>query len=368
MDGNGNVTLSTALAQKGVTRRDFLKFCTAMTAVLALPTRYVDRVAAAVAEARKPVLVWLEFQDCAGDTESLLRASSPTVAEIVLDILSVEYHETIMAAAGKQAEESLKMATAKPGTYLTVVEGSIPIKDGGVYCTIGGRTALQIAREVCGNALATITCGTCAAYGGLPKANPNPTQAVGVSKAVPGATVINIPGCPMNVVNLTATVVHYLTFKELPATDRFGRPLFAYGSRIHDTCQRRAHFDAGHFVEEWGDAGHRAGWCLYRMGCKGPASNHNCAIVQWNDETSWPVAAGHGCVACAEPGFWDTMTPIYRRLPNVPGFGVETTADKVGVGVAVAVGGAFALHGVAAAARAKANPLPKTHAKVEEEE
>jgi len=367
MEPNGSTPLSTILARKGVSRRDFMKFCAAMTAALALPARYTERVAAAVAGAKKPVLVWLEFQDCAGNTESLLRATSPTVAEIVLDVLSVDYHETIMAAAGHQAEEALKMATAEPGSYLTVVEGSIPTKDGGIYCTIGGRTALEIVREVCGNALATITCGTCASFGGIPAAAPNPTGAVGVADAVPGITVINLPGCPMNVANLTATVVHYLTFGELPATDQFNRPLFAYGSRIHDDCERRPHFDAGQFVEEWGDEGHRAGWCLYKMGCKGPATFHNCALVRWNDQTSWPVHSGHGCVGCSEPYFWDTMSPFYNRLPKVPGFGVEATADKVGLGVAATVAGAFALHGVASAVRAKAQPLPKTQAQVEEE-
>ncbi|RMF03739.1 MAG: twin-arginine translocation signal domain-containing protein [Chloroflexi bacterium] len=360
-------SLADTLTAKGVSRRDFLKFCAAMTAALALPMKYTDRVAAAVASAKKPVLVWLEFQDCAGNSESLLRASAPSVSEIVLDVLSLDYHETIMAAAGHQAEEALKMATAEPGSYLAVVEGSIPTKDGGVYCTVGGRTALDIAREVCGNALATITCGTCSAFGGLPAASPNPTGAVSVQEAVPGATVINLPGCPMNVANLTATVVHYLTFNALPATDQFGRPLFAYGSRIHDDCERRAHFDAGQFVREWGDEGHRAGWCLYNMGCKGPATYHNCPMVRWNDGTSWPIGAGHGCVGCSEPAFWDTMTPVYGRLPNVPGFGVEATADKIGVGVVGVVAGAFAVHGVASAVRAKKDPLPKSQAKIEED-
>lgn len=368
MEMNEHHKLIDILTKKGVSRRDFFRFCTAMTAALALPAHYVNRVMAAVSEAKKPVLVWLEFQDCAGNSESLLRASNPSVGEIVLDVLSLDYHETVMAAAGHQAEEALAMATAEPGSYLVVVEGSIPTKDGGIYCTIGGRTALEIAREVCGKALATITCGTCSAYGGIPAAAPNPTGAVGVADAVQGITVLNLPGCPMNVANLTATIVHFLTFGELPATDQFGRPLFAYGSRIHDDCERRAHYDAGQFVEEWGDAGHRAGWCLYKMGCKGPATFHNCPIVRWNDQTSWPVGSGHGCVGCSEPNFWDTMTPMYGRLPSIPGFGVEATADKIGLGVAAVVAGAFAAHGVAAAVRAKTKPLSKSKAKVEEVE
>jgi len=91
-----------ALEKKGVSRRDFMKFCTAMAATLALPASFIPKIAEAVSS-QKPYLVWLEFQDCAGDTEALLRATKPTVSQIVLDIFSVDYHETIMAASGHQA-------------------------------------------------------------------------------------------------------------------------------------------------------------------------------------------------------------------------------------------------------------------------
>lgn len=357
----------TRWAERGVSRRSFLKFCSAMTAVLALPDRYVPRVAAALEKTTRPSLVWLEFQDCAGCTESFLRASRPSVADIALDILSVNYHETIMAPSGKAAEKSL-MDTVKneKGKYLVVVEGSIPVKDGGIYCTIGGRTALDLAREVCGNAAATITVGACAFYGGWPAARPNPTGAVGVQEAVPGITVVNLPGCPPNAVNITATLVHFLTFGALPATDQQNRPLFAYGQRIHDHCERRAHFDAGQFVQEWGDEGHRKGWCLYRMGCKGPATFHNCPAVRWNDGTSWPIGAGHGCVGCSELNFWDTMTPFYRHLPVVPGASVQTSADKVGAWIVGGTAAAFAVHGVAAAIRAKLKPIKEQESKEED--
>ncbi len=224
------------LSRRGVSRRDFMKFCTAMAATLALPSNFVSQIAEALEKKQKPYLVWLEYQDCAGDTEALLRANKPTVAEIVLDILSVDYHETIMAAAGKQAEKSLMdVVKNHKGKYFVVVEGSIPLKDGGIYCCIGGKSAIDIAKEVCGNALATIAVGTCACYGGLPAANPNPTGAVGVKEAV-GGTVVNLPGCPVNVENITATIVHYLTFGSLPTLDGFGRPYFAFGKRIHDNC------------------------------------------------------------------------------------------------------------------------------------
>ena len=141
------------LETRGVSRRDFMGFCSAMAAVLALPRSAATAIAAEIQKTEKPILVWLEFQDCAGNTESFLRASRPTAAEIVLDTLSVDYHETIMAAAGHQAEEALaKTVKEKAGGYIAVVEGSIPTGANGAYCTIGGRSALQIAREVCGNA------------------------------------------------------------------------------------------------------------------------------------------------------------------------------------------------------------------------
>jgi hydrogenase small subunit len=353
--------LERRLAERSITRRQFLQFCGSMAAVLALPSRYISDIATALNTAPRLPLVWLEFQDCAGNTESFLRASNPTVAEIVLELLSVNYHETIMAPAGHLAEKSLHDTVREfAGQYIAVVEGSIPTRDGGVYCTIAGRTALEIAREVCGNALATIAVGACAWDGGWPAAFPNPTGAVGVKDAVPNVkNLINLPGCPMNVANLTAVLVHYLTFKELPATDTMGRPLFAYGHLIHNYCPRRGHFDAGRFVEAWGDEGHRRGWCLYKMGCKGPQTLSNCPSVQWNDGTNWPIGAGHGCVGCMSPRFWDTMTPFYQRLPNVSGFGVEATADQVGLGLVAGVAAAFTAHGVLSYVRARKQPLAR---------
>ena len=335
------------LERRGVTRRDFLGFCSAMAAVLALPKTAAARIASEVQKTEKPVLVWLEFQDCAGNTESFLRASRPTAAEIVLDTLSIDYHETIMAAAGHQAEEALaKTVKEKAGKYLAVVEGSIPTGANGAYCTIGGRSALQIAREVCGSAAATIAMGTCATFGGLPAAAPNPTGALGVADAVPGVkNLINLSACPANVENLTALLVHYLTFKQWPALDAYRRPLFAYGKSIHDNCERRAHFDAGQYVENFGDEGHRIGYCLYRMGCKGPVTFQNCPNVRWNGGTNWPIGCGHPCIGCAEPDFWDKMTPFYRHLSGVPGFGVSQSVDKVGLWATVGVGAAFAAHG-----------------------
>jgi len=335
------------LSQRGVSRRDFLKFCTTMAAVLGLPATFGPRIAQAFEKKLKPYVVWLELSDCAGDSESMLRATKPTIAEIILDIVSLEYHETIMAPAGKAAEKSkAEVLKNHKGKYIAIVEGAVPMKDGGVYCTISGRSALDSVREVCGNALATLAVGSCAAWGGIASAHPNPTGCVGVKEAVPEATVINLPGCPVNVENITATIVHFLTFGSLPASDSHLRPLFGYGKRIHDNCERRKHFDAGQFVRNWGDEGARLGWCLYEMGCKGPEAYYNCPTVKWNGGTSWPVQAGHPCFACAADNNWDVMGPIYQRLPNVPGVGYQWSADKIGIGIMAAAGAGIAAHAI----------------------
>jgi hydrogenase small subunit len=352
MESDG-LSLPRLLAERGISRRAFLKFCGGMAAILALPPSYGSRIAKALAAAPRIPLVWIEGQDCAGNTEGFLRASHPTAAEIILDTLSVNYHETLMAPAGTAAEKSLTDTMAAfPRGYIAVVEGAIPLAENGIYCTVGGRTFESIVQDVCGNALVTIAVGSCAFDGGLPAANGGPTGAIGVSKFVPNATVINLPGCPMNVQNLTATIVQYLTFGAWPATDSLGRPLFAYGQLNHDQCERRAHFDAGEYVLAWGDEGHRLGWCLYKMGCKGPETFANCPTARFNDRTSWPVKAGHGCVGCTMPDFWDQMSPFYRRLPNPPGFAVDVTADELGLGLVGVVSALTVAHGVASYARA----------------
>ena len=346
------MNLEDALQSRGISRRRFLQFCGVMTATLALPARYATDIAEALTRTTKPVLVWLEFQDCAGNSESILRSPGPDVAELVLETLSWEYHELIMAGAGEQAEAALQRVVADDkGKYIAVVEGAIPFGADGAYCTIGGRSAVDLAREVCGGAAATLAVGACAWDGGF--VQDGPTGAVGVQTAVPAANVVNLGGCPQNSANTVALIVYYLTFGRMPELDQFGRPLFAYGDLIHDQCERRAYYDAGLFVEDWGDKGHRKGYCLYKMGCKGPASNYNCPNVRWNGGTSWPVQAGHGCIGCAAPHFWDQMSPFYSQLPNVPGFGVETTAEDIGLYAIAGVAGLSAVHGVGKAVQGK---------------
>lgn len=339
-------TVNTSL-NPALNRRGFLKGCTMAAAALGLSETMIPKLAEAAATAERPRVVWLHFQECTGCTESLLRSSHPDIARLLLDIISLDYHETVMAAAGHQAEHNLQ-ETVNNHPFLLVVEGAIPTKDGGIYCKIAGRTAMDILAEVAPKASAIIAIGTCATFGGVQAAAPNPTGAVGVEALVSGKPIVNIPGCPPNPISFLGTILHYLTFKKLPVLDRLNRPLFAYGRRIHDHCERRAHFDEGRFVEQFGDQFHKLGYCLYKVGCKGPETFSNCPAVRFNDVDVWPVSVGHGCVGCTEPNFWDTMSPFYERLPQVkiPGTGIIDNADKIGKAVLGATAAAVGIHAV----------------------
>jgi [NiFe] hydrogenase small subunit len=303
------------LKEKGVSRRDFMKYCTALTATMGLSASFVPKVAEVfAAPAQRPPVIWLHFGECTGCSEALLRTQYPYIDELVLEVLSVEYHETIMAAAGHQAEEQLHHALKKyDGKFICVVEGSIATKYNGGYGKVAGRSFLEIAREVCPKAAAVITIGTCASFGGIPAAAPNPGGYKGVGDAL-GIKPLNIPGCPPNPINLVGTVVNYLLIGKLPDLDERGRPLFAYGKTIHDQCPRRSHFENEEFVEEFGSEEAALGYCLYKMGCRGPETYNNCPIAKFNDGTSWPVEAGAPCIGCSQPNFWDEMTPFYEEM------------------------------------------------------
>lgn len=341
-------TLGQYLERRGVSRRDFLTFCGSMAAVLGLGELATPRIAKALSAQKRPTVIWLSLQECTGCTESALRTADPTIGDLVLDVISLDFQDNLMAAAGHAAEAALQDSMKKnAGEYLLVVTGSVPLAEHGIYTTIAGRTAHEVLLEGAKGAKAVVAIGACAHWGNIQASRPNPTGAVGVSDIVKDKPVVNIAGCPPIADVITATIVHYLTFGRVPELDYDGRPMFAYGARIHDQCPRRANFDAGQFVEVFDDEAARKGWCLYHVGCKGPATYSPCPIFMWNTRTSWPIGAGHPCIGCTERHFWDTMTPFYGRLPNVAGFGVERYADTLGAALAIGATAGVAAHAIA---------------------
>jgi hydrogenase small subunit len=281
-------------------------------------------MAATAAGGDRPSVIWLHFQECTGCTESLLRTSAPDVAELILGLVSLDYHETLMAAAGYQAEQALHDAMhSRAGKYVLVVEGAIPTRENGIYCRVASKTAVESLEECARGAAAVVAIGSCASWGGVASAEPNPTGATGVDKVLKGKAVVNLPGCPANPYNLLGTVLQFATFGTLPALDELGRPKFAYARTIHEDCPRRPHFDAGRFAQKFGDESHGAGHCLYKLGCKGPATHANCSLNHFVETPgAWPIGVGAPCLGCTEQavGF---RVPLHDTVdvarPTAPG-------------------------------------------------
>ena len=321
----------------GVSRRDFLKFCSVMAVGMGLPLSAGARIAEAIANPKRSPVIWLSFQECTGCVESLLRANHPTLEHLILDLISLDYSETLSAAAGHQAEEA-KEASIKEnkGKFILVVDGAVPTKDNGIYCKIAGKTALQILNETAPHAAAIVAMGSCASWGGVAAAAPNPTEAKGITEILANKTVVTIPGCPPNPYNLLSTLLYFLTYGKLPALDAKGRPKFAYSRLIHENCERRPHFDSGRFATQFGDEMHRMGGCLFKLGCKGPETHANCPSQLFGDTGagSWPVGTGHPCFGCTEKGV-GFSTPLHT-LANIedftpPTFFTEAFPNKQGL-------------------------------------
>lgn len=337
-------TLGERLAEHGISRRAFVKYASYLGSLMALAPEVSRSMAAELAKARRQSVIWLSFQECTGCTESITRSYGPTLEDLIFDFISLDYHHTLMAASGEAIEHARKEAmAANKGKYIVAVDGSIPLGDGGIYSTSAGESNLAMLQETVKDAFAVISIGTCAAYGGIPKAKPNPTGAVSVSDIVKDKPVINIPGCPPIPEAMTGSIAYLLAFGKVPELDHLGRPKAFFGDNIHDRCYRRPFYERGQFAKAFDDEGARAGWCLYELGCKGPVTYNACATTKWNGGTSFPIQSGHGCLGCSEPDFWD-KGGFYVPLSG----SIGPTAKLVG---GAAIAGAVA--GVAAAAVAR---------------
>ena len=336
-------TFYDVIRQRGVSRRDFLGFCAVTATMLGLGPGGVATVAHAMETKPRIPVLWLHGLECTCCSESFLRSGHPMASEIVTTMISLDYDDTIMAAAGDQAEQIIHdIIRDYRGAYILAVEGNIPLANDGMCCIVGGRPFHQQFDEAAKHAKAIIAWGTCASSGCVQAARPNPTKATPVHKLVSHVPVINVPGCPPIAEVMTGVLSYILTYDRLPELDNQLRPKMFYSQRVHDKCYRRAHFDAGQFVETWDDDGARQGWCLYKLGCRGPTTYNACSSMGWNEGVSFPIKSGHGCIGCSEEGFWD-RGPFYERLPDMQQWGVESNADKVAAAGAAVLGGAIAV-------------------------
>jgi hydrogenase small subunit len=338
---NANQTLGEMLTERGVSRRSFLKFASYTASILALPPTAATAIAQGLAAARRQSVIWLSFQECTGCTESITRASSPSIEDLIFDFISLDYHHTLQNASGHAAELAREQAMEEnKGDYLVVVDGSIPLKNEG-YSTIAGISNRQMFEDTAEHAKAIIAVGSCATFGGIPAANPNPTGAVAVSELT-DKPVINISGCPPIPEAMTGTIAYLLSFAGIPELDHLGRPRAFFGEAIHDRCYRRPFYEKGMFAKSFDDEGARQGWCLYEVGCKGPVTYNACATLKWNGGVSFPIQSGHGCLGCSEPGFWD-LGGFYKPLSTAKGDPTRYAAGAAIAGAAIGAASSMAV-------------------------
>jgi len=276
-----------------------------------------------MAETREIPVVWVQNASCSGCSVSILNAAAPRITDLLLNEvipgrhINLRFQATVMAGAGEPAIEVLEaVAEAEAGAYLLVVEGAIPTKEGGVYGTLGEAPMADRVRALAQRAQVVVALGSCASFGGIFAAAPNPTGCVNTGELMKAQGVdvplINIPGCPPHPDWFIGTVATVL-IGGLAAVhvDELLRPTRFFGQLIHENCPRRAYYDEGKFARHLSDEG-----CLYELGCKGTVTHADCPLRRWNNGTNWVIGSGAPCNGCTEPEFPDLISPLYERLPE----------------------------------------------------
>lgn len=289
------------------------------TTLLGLPKDEIDTYCEILSRANYQV-IWLHMEECSGCSESILMSSDFGFERFVIDFMQIQYHDMLMANSGHQTKQTLKESIGnKP--YILIVEGSVS-EEGDMYLTLGAEahSGAKECRELAKNAQFVVAVGSCSSFGGIQVAHPNPSKAKPLSEIIQKQT-INIAGCPPSDTNICTTLLYLTLMGEAPELDEYSRPLWSHGKTVHDLCERKGAFGAGEFVQEFGDEGSKLGYCLYKVGCRGPYVYNNCGKVKFNSKLSWPIQAGHGCIGCSEPNFWDNMgkfeDPMGNNIPKL---------------------------------------------------
>ncbi len=275
-------------------------------------------------------VIYLQAAACSGCVVSVLNTASPTIKNVLIDQIipgvhiNLRFHPVIMAAAGELAIKAMEStAKEKKGNYILVVDGAIPTATDALYGAVGERGGKPVrmgdrVAELAREALAVVALGTCAAFGGIPAAAPNPTGCQPVKKSLDAAGItkplVNVSGCPPHpdwFVGTLASIILNGLPKPGDLDDNL-RPLAFYGKLIHENCPRRAYFDEGKFAKKPGEEG-----CLYELGCKGPITYADCPTRHWNSGTNWVIGAGAPCNGCTQPEFPDGTAPFYKKLVDV---------------------------------------------------
>jgi len=285
-----------------ISRRDFLKFCTASSATLALSPLDLLNLEQALANPNGPSVLWLQGSGCTGCSVSLLNrisgAAPTTVGDLLINTINLAYHPNLMAAAGDSAVK-IARDVAATGNYILAVEGGIPTAYGGAPCWAWAEngtdvTVANAVASLASRAKAVLAIGTCACWGGMSAAAPNPTGVKGVSAVIQKPTV-NIAGCPPHPDWIVSTIAQYITTGSAGTLDSYGRPTALFGRTVHDQCPREEHGRATVYGMD--------NYCLRSLGCYGPVTRAGCARTLWNGGNNWCIDANAQCIGCTEPSF-----------------------------------------------------------------
>lgn len=284
-----------------LSRRDFFRICSKLGGALALGGAQLARLDMLLAGTDSPVCLWLQGSGCSGCSVSFLNriaADAPrTAADVLLSSVNLAFHPTVMAASGALALETLERAESS-GNYLLVVEGGVPTAFDGYACIAWSKdgaavTFLDAVTRLAAKASSIVCVGTCAAWGGIPAAPPNPAGVRGVG-AVTGRKTLNIGGCPPHPDWIVWGIANAL-LGPVNAVDSYGRPTTIYARNVHDLCPRRRARETDSYGQD--------GFCLRPLGCKGETTRGSCPSSKWNNAQNWCVQANAPCIGCTNPTF-----------------------------------------------------------------
>jgi hydrogenase small subunit len=258
--------------------------------------------------ARKINAIWLEVTGCSGNIISLLNSENPGLYDILTNIINFTFNNTLMGAEGEFAFQ--RFLETLDTEFILLVDGAVSTKENGLYNIIANYkgkmiTALEAIKMAGEKAKYVMAVGTCASYGGISAAKPNPSESKSVQEVL-SRPVIRLPGCPCHPDWVVGTIAHLVKYG-VPELDAQGRPLLFYGVIIHDNCTRRGFFEKGIFAQKFGEEG-----CMFKLGCRGPVTKTDCPRRKWNGYVNWPIGDNTNCIGCAEEHFPDGMSPFVR--------------------------------------------------------
>jgi uptake hydrogenase small subunit len=193
-----------------------------------------------------PTMLWMECGACSGESMAILGAEGrgrrgDTLPEFLESTgMRLLWHPSLSLESPREAAELFERIVAgeQPLTLLCV-EGSIihGPNGSGRFDTFEGRPKRDVVADLCGRAEYVLAMGSCAAFGGIPAAPPNPSESTGLQytngrpgglldpewRSRSGMPVINLSACPVDAATMIDTMRAIVEGRDLEL-DKVGRP------------------------------------------------------------------------------------------------------------------------------------------------